>query len=145
MKMPRYALMAMMTLVALTTLEAKPPLPGLTTTASGLQFVDIRPGRGKLPETGQTCAVLYRGFLYENNRRASKPFDAAMSAKAPFRFPVGMGQVIAGWDEGIKTMKAGGKRVLIIPPAMGYGAKGAGDAIPAGATLLFEVELLSIK
>ena len=140
--MHRHALLA---LVALTTLAAKPPLPGLTTTPSGLQFVDIRPGHGKMPETGQTCAMLYRGFLYEDNRRASKPFDAAMSAKAPFRFTIGQGQVIAGWDEGIKTMKAGGKRVLIIPPALGYGAKGAGDVIPPGATLLFEVELLSIK
>ena len=131
-------------LAATTFLAAKPPLPGLTTTPSGLQYVDTRPGHGKPAATGQSCSVLYRGWLYPDKRRG-KLFDSAQNPKAPFRFPVGMGQVIAGWDEGIKGMKAGGKRVLIIPPALGYGAKGAGDDIPPDATLLFEVELLSIK
>jgi peptidylprolyl isomerase len=131
-------------LAATSFLAAKPALPGLTTTPSGLQFVDTRPGHGKVPEIGQTCAVLYRGWLYPNQRRG-KLFDSAQNAKQPFRFPVGLGQVIAGWDEGIKSMKAGGKRVLIIPPSLGYGAKGAGDDIPPDATLLFEVELLSFK
>ena len=131
-------------LAATTFLAAKPPLPALTTTPSGLQYVDTRPGHGKPPAVGQTCSVLYRGWLYQDQRRG-KLFDSAQNAKQPFRFPVGMGQVIPGWDEGIQGMKAGGKRVLIIPPALGYGAKGAGDDIPPNATLLFEVELLSIK
>jgi peptidylprolyl isomerase len=88
--------------------------------------------------------VLYRGWLYQGNRRG-KLFDSSQNPGKPFRFPIGQGQVIAGWDEGVLTMKPGGKRVLIVPPALGYGDTGAGDAIPPGATLLFEVELLSVK
>ena len=136
---------ALIPLLAATVLCAKPPVPGLSTTPSGLQFVDLRPGHGRSPEAGQTCSVLYRGYLYQNGRRAPQPFDSNLDAKKPFHFQVGLGQVIAGWDEGIMTMKAGGKRVLIIPPGLGYGAKGAGDDIPPDATLLFEVELLSFK
>jgi peptidylprolyl isomerase len=104
----------------------------------------MRQGQGKAPETGQTCAVLYRGWLYENNRRG-KLFDSSQNPRRPFKFRVGKGNVIAGWDEGVKTMKAGGKRLLIVPPDLGYGAEGAGADIPPNATLLFEVELLSIK
>jgi len=104
----------------------------------------MRPGQGKPPQTGQTCSVLYRGWLY-NNKQRGKLFDSAEDPRHPFRFQVGMGQVIPGWDEGIKTMKAGAKRVLIIPPDLGYGAQGAGEDIPPGATLLFEVQLLAIK
>jgi peptidylprolyl isomerase len=125
-------------------LTAKPPLPPFTTTPSGLQFVDMRPGHGKSPAPGQVCSVLYRGWLYNNKQRGAM-FDSAQNAGRPFRFPVGQGQVIPGWDEGVLTMKAGGKRVLIIPPALGYGDQGAGTAIPPGSTLLFEVELLSFK
>ena len=123
---------------------AKPPLPAFTTTPSGLQFVDMRPGQGKTPATGAVCSVLYRGWLYNNSTRG-KMFDSAQDPRKPFRFPLGMGQVIPGWDEGVKTMKVGGKRVLVIPPALGYGDQGAGDAIPPGSTLLFEVELLAVK
>ena len=132
------------TLLASSFLAAKHPVPGFTTTASGLQYAEMRVGHGKSPETGQTCAMLYRGWLYEGNKRG-KLFDSAQDPKHPFRFPLGQGKVIPGWDEGVKTMKVGGKRVLVIPPALGYGDQGAGDAIPPGSTLLFEVELLAIK
>jgi peptidylprolyl isomerase len=125
-------------------LSAKPPVPSFTTTPSGLQFVDMRAGHGKPPAPGQTCSVLYRGWLYQGNRRG-KLFDSAEDPRKPFRFALGQGQVIAGWDEGVQTMKPGGKRVLIVPPALGYGDAGAGDAIPPGAILLFEVELLAVK
>jgi peptidylprolyl isomerase len=127
-----------------TVLAARPALPAFTTTPSGLQYVDMRPGRGKQPSVGQTCSVLYRGWLYNDKQRGAL-FDSAQNPRQPFRFQVGTGQVIPGWDEGIMTMKAGGKRVLIVPPALGYGDKGAGSAIPPGSTLLFEVELLSFK
>jgi peptidylprolyl isomerase len=125
-------------------LAAKPPLPSFTTTPSGLQFVDMRPGTGKTPIAGQTCSVLYRGWLYADKKRGDL-FDSAQDRRQPFRFPLGRGRVIPGWYEGIKTMKVGAKRVLIIPPALGYGDQGAGAAIPPGATLLFEVELLAIN
>ena len=131
-------------ILSLSLAAAKPPLPSFKTTPSGLQYVDLRPGQGQTPRAGQTCSVLYRGWLYNNSQRG-KLFDQAQDPRQPFRFPVGQGQVIPGWDEGVKTMKAGCKRILIIPPALGYGAQGAGDAIPPGATLLFEVQLLSIK
>jgi peptidylprolyl isomerase len=123
---------------------ARPPLPPFTTTPSGLQFVDMRPGRGRSPQPGQICKVLYRGWLY-NDKIRGPLFDSAQDRKNPFRFPVGRGQVIPGWDEGIATMKAGGMRVLIIPPALGYGDRGAGAAIPPGSILLFEVQLLSFQ
>jgi peptidylprolyl isomerase len=102
----------------------------------------MKPGQGKCPAVGATCSVHYRGWLYNNSTRG-KMFDSAQDK--PFRFQVGTHQVIPGWDEGIATMKVGGKRVLVIPPALGYGDQGAGDAIPPGSTLLFEVELLAVK
>ena len=135
---------ALAALVATTFLAARHPVPGLTTTPSGLQYADMAPGKGKAPEAGQTCSVHYRGWLYvpEGNHQG-KLFDA--TDKRPFHFHIGKGEVIPGWDEGIRTMKPGGKRVLIIPPALGYASQGSGDDIPPGATLLFEVELLSVK
>jgi peptidylprolyl isomerase len=139
MRLPGIAL-ALMSIV----LVAKPALPAFTTTPSGLQYVDMRLGKGKTPAPGQTCSVLYRGWLYNDKKRGDL-FDSAQDRSKPFRFLVGKGEVIAGWDEGVQTMKAGAKRVLIIPPALGYGSRGAGGAIPPGATLLFEVELLSFK
>jgi peptidylprolyl isomerase len=123
---------------------ARPPLPPFTTTPSGLQFVDMRPGRGRAPRPGQICKVLYRGWLYNDKVRGAL-FDSAQDRRNPFRFPLGQGHVIPGWDEGIATMKPGGMRVLIVPPALGYGDRGAGGAIPPGSTLLFEVQLLSIE
>ena len=114
------------------------------TTASGLQIIDTKPGTGASPQTGQTCVMHYTGWLYENGQKGKK-FDSSLDRGSPFEFPIGTGRVIKGWDEGVATMKVGGKRTLIIPPDMGYGARGAGGVIPPNATLIFDVELLSIK
>jgi peptidylprolyl isomerase len=116
----------------------------VTTTPSGLQIIDTKPGTGASPKTGQTCVMHYTGWLYENGAKGKK-FDSSVDRGAPFEFKIGVGQVIRGWDEGVATMKVGGKRTLIIPPALGYGAQGAGSAIPPNATLIFDVELLAIK
>ncbi len=114
------------------------------TTASGLQIEDITVGAGASPKRGQTCVMHYTGWLYENGIKGKK-FDSSVDRNEPFEFPIGAGRVIAGWDEGVASMKVGGKRNLIIPPQLGYGARGAGGVIPPNATLLFEVELLGVK
>jgi len=114
------------------------------TTPSGLQITDIKVGTGAAPKTGQTCVMHYTGWLYENGQKGKK-FDSSVDRGQPLEFPIGTGRVIAGWDEGVATMKVGGKRTLIIPPSLGYGARGAGGVIPPNATLIFEVELLGVK
>jgi peptidylprolyl isomerase len=114
------------------------------TTPSGLQIIDSKVGTGASPKAGQTCVMHYTGWLYENGAKGKK-FDSSVDRGEPFEFPIGRGQVIAGWDEGVGTMKVGGKRTLIIPPALGYGARGAGGVIPPNATLIFDVELLGVK
>ena len=114
------------------------------TTPSGLKIIDTKPGSGASPKTGQTCVMHYTGWLYENGAKGKK-FDSSVDRGQPFEFKIGQHQVIAGWDEGVSTMKVGGKRTLIIPPALGYGARGAGGVIPPNATLLFDVELLGVK
>jgi peptidylprolyl isomerase len=114
------------------------------TTSSGLQIEDTKAGTGASPRTGQTCVMHYTGWLYENGAKGKK-FDSSVDRGDPFEFPIGTGRVIKGWDEGVATMKVGGKRTLIIPPSLGYGARGAGGAIPPNATLIFEVELLGVK
>ena len=114
------------------------------TTASGLQIIDIKEGSGASPKPGQTCVMHYTGWLYENGQKGKK-FDSSVDRNEPFDFPIGMGRVIKGWDEGVASMKVGGKRTLIIPPALGYGARGAGGVIPPNATLMFDVELLAVK
>ena len=114
------------------------------TTPSGLQYIDSKVGTGASPRTGQTCVMHYTGWLYENGQKGKK-FDSSVDRNEPFEFPIGQKRVIAGWDEGVATMKVGGKRTLIIPPALGYGARGAGGVIPPNATLMFDVELLSVK
>ena len=116
----------------------------VVTTASGLKIIDTQPGTGASPKTGQTCVMHYTGWLYENGAKGKK-FDSSVDRGQPFEFKIGQHQVIAGWDEGVASMKIGGKRTLIIPPALGYGARGAGNVIPPNATLLFDVELLGIK
>ncbi len=114
------------------------------TTASGLKIEDSKEGTGASPKTGQTCVMHYTGWLYENGQKGKK-FDSSHDRKEPFAFKIGVGQVIKGWDEGVASMKVGGKRTLIIPAQLGYGARGAGGVIPPNATLIFDVELLDIK
>jgi peptidylprolyl isomerase len=115
-----------------------------TTTASGLKFKDIKVGTGPTPQIGQTCVVHYTGWLYQNGAKGKK-FDSSLDRRQPFEFRIGAHQVIPGWDEGVSTMKVGGKRTLIVPPELGYGARGAGGVIPPNATLIFDVELLDVK
>lgn len=112
----------------------------VVTTDSGLQYVDLTEGTGATPQTGQTVVVHYTGTL-ENGQK----FDSSRDRNQPFKFKLGVGQVIKGWDEGISTMKVGGRRKLIIPADLGYGARGAGGVIPPNATLIFDVELLRIS
>jgi FKBP-type peptidyl-prolyl cis-trans isomerase len=114
------------------------------TTPSGLQIIDSKAGTGDSPKPGQICVMHYTGWLYENGEKGKK-FDSSVDRNEPFEFPIGQHKVIAGWDEGVATMKVGGKRTLIIPPALGYGARGAGGVIPPNATLMFDVELLAVK
>jgi peptidylprolyl isomerase len=114
------------------------------TTSSGLQITDTAIGTGATPKTGQTCVMHYTGWLYENGAKGKK-FDSSLDRGQPFEFPIGRQRVIAGWDEGVASMQVGGKRTLVIPPALGYGARGAGGVIPPNATLIFEVELLDVK
>jgi FKBP-type peptidyl-prolyl cis-trans isomerase FkpA len=112
-----------------------------------LQMVDTRVGTGDEARPGRVVRVHYTGWLYDARKADKKgeKFDSSKDRNDPFEFPLGGGQVIPGWDQGFAGMKVGGTRVLTIPPAMGYGAKGAGGVIPGNATLLFEVELLEVK
>src|SRR6202795_1322583 len=114
------------------------------TTPSGLQITDSTVGTGAMPKPGQICVMHYTGWLYEGGKKGKK-FDSSVDRNEPFEFPIGQRKVIAGWDEGVATMKVGGKRTLIIPPELGYGARGAGGVIPPNATLMFDVELLGVK
>jgi peptidylprolyl isomerase len=116
----------------------------VTTLPDGLKIIDTKVGTGPSPQPGQTCVMHYTGWLYVNGAKGDK-FDSSVDRNEPFEFKIAARQVIAGWDEGIATMKVGGKRTLIIPPALGYGARGAGGVIPPNATLMFDVELLGVK
>ena len=109
------------------------------TTPSGLKYEDVKVGTGDAAETGKTVSVHYTGWLTNGTK-----FDSSKDRGQPFEFPLGGGRVIKGWDEGVKGMKVGGVRKLTIPPELGYGARGAGGAIPPNATLVFEVELLKV-
>jgi peptidylprolyl isomerase len=116
----------------------------MTTTASGLQYEDTVPGTGAVAVAGKTCVMHYTGWLWTDGAKGKK-FDSSLDNGSPFSFALGGGQVIKGWDEGVAGMKVGGKRSLLIPPAIGYGARGAGGVIPPNATLLFDVELLDLR
>jgi FKBP-type peptidyl-prolyl cis-trans isomerase FkpA len=113
-------------------------------TASGLKYYDHRKGIGNEAVKGATVQVHYTGWLYENGKRGTKFDSSRDGAGKPFSFDLGAGEVIAGWDEGVQGMKVGGKRELIIPPDLGYGAAGAPGSIPGNATLDFEIELLKV-
>ena len=118
----------------------------MTTTPSGLQYEDTVPGTGAEATAGNHVRVHYTGWLHDptaKNARGKK-FDSSKDRGDPFSFSLGGGQVIRGWDEGVQGMKVGGTRVLTIPADLGYGARGAGGAIPPNATLVFEVDLLSV-
>ena len=112
----------------------------VVTTESGLQYLDLVVGTGRQAKRGDTATVHYIGWLADG-----KKFDSSVDRKEPFSFRVGAGQVIKGWDEGVGTMKVGGKRKLTIPPQLGYGTRGAGHIIPPNATLTFDVELLELR
>ena len=107
---------------------------------SGLKYVEIKVGDGKEAKKGDAVEVHYTGWLKDGTK-----FDSSVDRKKPFTFDLGEGQVIKGWDEGVAGMKVGGVRKLMIPPELGYGARGAGNAIPPNADLIFEVELLKIR
>ena len=111
---------------------------------TGLQITDVKPGTGAEARKGATVTVHYTGWLYNDGQQGAK-FDSSRDRGDPFQFPLGAGMVIKGWDEGVAGMKVGGQRTLIIPPEMGYGARGAGGVIPPNATLKFDVELLGVS
>jgi len=112
-----------------------------------MQKIDLAPGNGAEIKSGQNALVHYTGWLYDAAapENKGKKFDSSVDRNEPFEFPVGAGMVIKGWDEGVVGMKVGGKRRLVIPPEMGYGARGAAGVIPPGATLVFDVELVEIR
>lgn len=143
-KIARTAMLAATFALGAMALAISAPATAEETTASGLKIIDTEVGTGATPATGQTCVMHYTGWLYENGEKTTK-FDSSVDRGEPFEFPIGTGRVIKGWDEGVATMKVGGKRTLIIPPELGYGASGAGGVIPPNATLIFDVELLDIK
>jgi len=112
--------------------------------ASGLQYEDLTIGSGAEAVSGSNATVHYTGWLRNDDGSAGSKFDSSKDRNDPFSFPIDGGYVIKGWDEGVKGMKIGGVRRLVIPPALGYGARGAGGVIPPNATLIFEVELLGV-
>jgi FKBP-type peptidyl-prolyl cis-trans isomerase len=125
--------------------QEKPPAKNgngkeMTVTPSGLKYADLKVGQGEEARAGRVVEVHYTGWL-ENGTK----FDSSRDRNRPFTFRLGAGDVIKGWDEGVAGMKSGGKRKLVIPPELGYGKRGAGEVIPPGATLIFEVELLGVR
>jgi FKBP-type peptidyl-prolyl cis-trans isomerase len=117
--------------------------PKMSEMPSGLKYTDTTVGNGAAATAGKKVTVHYTGWLYNNGAKGNK-FDSSLDRGQPFSFGLGAQQVIKGWDEGVAGMKVGGKRTLIIPPELGYGARGAGGVIPPNATLMFDVELLKV-
>lgn len=117
----------------------------LVKTKSGLQYQDTQLGKGAVAAAGQQVEVHYTGWLTDNSHKKGTKFDSSLDRGQSFKFNLGAGQVIKGWDEGVAGMKIGGKRLLIIPAELGYGSRGAGGVIPPNAMLMFEVELLGVK
>jgi len=116
----------------------------VTEMPDGLKYTDTKIGDGATAKAGNKVSVNYTGWLYNNGAKGAK-FDSSLDRGQPFQFTLGAHQVISGWDEGVAGMKVGGKRTLIIPPELGYGARGAGGAIPPNATLMFDVDLLQVQ
>ena len=116
----------------------------VTEMPDGLKYTDTKIGDGATAKAGNKVTVNYTGWLNENGAKGKK-FDSSLDRNQPFQFTLGAHQVIAGWDEGVAGMKVGGKRTLIIPPELGYGARGAGGAIPPNDTLIFDVDLLQVQ
>ncbi len=145
MSFPRLLVSAIFLTLVAALLASRPAwAAGEVTTPSGLRIIDVEPGTGPVPQAGQTVTVNYTGWLFVDGKKGKK-FDSSLVSGEPFSFTLGQGQVIKGWDEGLATMHVGGKRTLIIPPDLGYGARGPGGDIPPGATLMFDVDLLSVK
>jgi peptidylprolyl isomerase len=139
------ALLAVAPAIAQEPAQEKKSETKMNSSPSGLQWTDTKEGTGPSPKTGQTCVMDYTGWLWVDGAKGKK-FDSSVDRGTPFEFPIGQGRVIKGWDEGVSTMKVGGKRTLLIPPQLGYGSRGTpGGPIPPNATLLFEVELIAIK
>ena len=124
-----------------------PPSSKMDAKVTQMEKIDTKVGNGTEAVAGKTAVVHYTGWLYdpEATEKKGKKFDSSLDRGSPFSFPLGAGRVIRGWDEGVVGMRVGGKRTLIIPADMGYGARGAGGVIPPNATLIFDVELLDVK
>lgn len=133
--------------LAVLLLSCSPPTPVSSAPPEKFEITDVAVGSGDSIASGKTAVVHYTGWLFDKGAadHKGKKFDSSRDRGEPFRFSVGGGQVIKGWDQGVVGMKVGGQRRLVIPPDMGYGARGAGNAIPPNATLLFDVELLAIE
>lgn len=138
---------AMLAACSQTSMDNEAAKPMSDSGITSLQTADTKPGSGAEARPGMTVSVHYTGWLYDPAApdKKGKKFDSSKDGNRPFEFPLGAGQVIEGWDRGVAGMKVGGSRMLTIPPALGYGAAGAGGDIPPNATLLFEVELLGVR
>ncbi len=119
--------------------------PSTVTTTSGLRYIDTVVGSGAEAKKGQQVSVHYTGWLLQANDQKGNKFDSSLDRGRAFSFPLGAGQVIQGWDQGVAGMRVGGKRTLLIPSGLGYGARGAGGVIPPNADLVFDVELLGVQ
>ena len=145
MSLPRFFVSAILLALAAAPFDSRPTLAASeVTTPSGLRIIDVKLGTGPVPQAGQTVTVNYTGWLFVDGKKGKK-FDSSVDRGEPFSFTLGQGQVIKGWDEGLATMHVGGKRTVIIPPDLGYGANGAAGVIPPGATLIFDIDLLGVK